>query len=130
MKVLSLWQPWAQLVICGAKRLETRSWPLGNTPCRLAIHASKKTAELHRLFATPHFLPDYKVERGDGSIVPMADADARAHAVRDYEAALMLGSLPFSAEDARSELRGKDLICWCKLDQACHADVLLGVANS
>lgn len=23
------------------------------------------------------------------------------------------------------ELRGKDLACWCGLDQACHADVLL-----
>ncbi len=23
------------------------------------------------------------------------------------------------------ELRGKDLACWCSLDQPCHADVLL-----
>ena len=28
------------------------------------------------------------------------------------------------------ELRGKDLACWCPLDQPCHADVLLEVANS
>lgn len=27
-------------------------------------------------------------------------------------------------------LRGKDLSCWCPLDQPCHADVLLEVANS
>lgn len=27
------------------------------------------------------------------------------------------------------ELRGKDLICWCRLDQACHADILLEKAN-
>lgn len=27
------------------------------------------------------------------------------------------------------ELRGKDLACWCRLDQACHADVLLEIAN-
>lgn len=26
-------------------------------------------------------------------------------------------------------LRGKDLACWCPLDQPCHADVLLAVAN-
>lgn len=26
-------------------------------------------------------------------------------------------------------LRGKDLACWCPLDQACHADVLLEIAN-
>lgn len=28
-----------------------------------------------------------------------------------------------------SELHGKDLVCWCPLDQACHADVLLELAN-
>jgi hypothetical protein len=27
-------------------------------------------------------------------------------------------------------LRGKDLACWCRLDQACHADVLLKLANA
>jgi hypothetical protein len=29
----------------------------------------------------------------------------------------------------RSILRGRDLACWCPLDQPCHADVLLEVAN-
>jgi hypothetical protein len=29
-----------------------------------------------------------------------------------------------------SELRGKNLACWCRLDQPCHADVLLSLANS
>ena len=28
------------------------------------------------------------------------------------------------------ELRGKDLACWCPLDQPCHADVLLELANA
>ena len=28
-----------------------------------------------------------------------------------------------------SELRGKNLACWCPLDQPCHADVLLELAN-
>ena len=31
--------------------------------------------------------------------------------------------------DAPIELRGKNLACWCPLDQACHADVLLELAN-
>lgn len=30
---------------------------------------------------------------------------------------------------AHSELRGKNLACWCPLDQKCHADVLLEIAN-
>jgi len=29
----------------------------------------------------------------------------------------------------RDELAGKDLACWCRLDQPCHADVLLAIAN-
>jgi hypothetical protein len=31
---------------------------------------------------------------------------------------------------ARAELGGRVLACWCPLDQPCHADVLLGVANA
>ena len=27
------------------------------------------------------------------------------------------------------ELRGKDLSCWCRAEQKCHADVLLEMAN-
>lgn len=28
-----------------------------------------------------------------------------------------------------TELRGRDLCCWCALDQPCHADILLRMAN-
>lgn len=31
--------------------------------------------------------------------------------------------------EIRSELSGKNLACWCALDQPCHADVLLEIAN-
>ncbi len=34
-----------------------------------------------------------------------------------------------SGHDIRRELAGKDLACWCPLDQPCHADVLLEIAN-
>jgi hypothetical protein len=30
---------------------------------------------------------------------------------------------------AIAEIRGKDLACWCPLNQVCHADVLLEIAN-
>lgn len=33
------------------------------------------------------------------------------------------------AVQAREELRGKNLACWCPLDQPCHADTLLELAN-
>ena len=31
---------------------------------------------------------------------------------------------------ARAELRGKNLACWCPLDEPCHADVLLYLVNA
>lgn len=31
--------------------------------------------------------------------------------------------------EALAELSGKNLACWCSLDAACHADVLLEIAN-
>lgn len=34
-----------------------------------------------------------------------------------------------TTELIRSELAGKDLACWCPLDQPCHVDVLLKLAN-
>lgn len=36
----------------------------------------------------------------------------------------------FTVEAARQELRGKNLACFCGLDQPCHADVLLKIANA
>lgn len=33
------------------------------------------------------------------------------------------------SERARRELRGKNLACWCKPGEPCHADVLLKIAN-
>lgn len=30
----------------------------------------------------------------------------------------------------RRDLKGKNLACWCPLNQPCHADVLLKIANS
>lgn len=34
-----------------------------------------------------------------------------------------------SVEAIREELVGKNLACWCLLDQPCHADVLIAIAN-
>lgn len=32
-------------------------------------------------------------------------------------------------DDVKKELRGKNLACWCKIGEPCHADVLLEIAN-
>ena len=53
------------------------------------------------------------------------------HAVRRFEE--WLTSTPAGhqlAQDARSQLRGRDLACWCRLGLPCHADTLLRTANS
>ena len=50
-----------------------------------------------------------------------------AQAVQWYREHVTAKSL--MGEDARAELRGKDLVCWCRLDRPCHADVLLEIAN-
>lgn len=39
----------------------------------------------------------------------------------------VLASAP-TVEEIQRELAGKDLACWCPLDQPCHADVLLRIA--
>jgi Domain of unknown function (DUF4326) len=51
----------------------------------------------------------------------------RAEAVARYRR--YLADHPELAEAARRELAGKDLACWCKPGDLCHADVLLEVAN-
>lgn len=33
------------------------------------------------------------------------------------------------SDAARRAFKGKSLVCWCALDQPCHADVLLEIAN-
>lgn len=46
MKCISLWQPWASLVVLGAKRIETRHWST-NYRGPLLIHAAKRKTELY-----------------------------------------------------------------------------------
>lgn len=53
MKAISLWQPWASLIACGAKPYETRSWapPRELIGQSIAIHAAKKIDKEAALFA-------------------------------------------------------------------------------
>ena len=53
-------------------------------------------------------------------------ADKR-HAWRLFQAHAPLS--PKLVLSAKAELRGKNLACYCQLDQPCHADVLLEIAN-
>lgn len=43
--------------------------------------------------------------------------------------ARLMRDLPQYYQNLLNPLRGKNLCCWCPLDQPCHADVLLKIAN-
>lgn len=53
-----------------------------------------------------------------------------AEAVRLFRAEFGDDPQAIGRQMAIKELRGKDLVCWCRLDQPCHADVLLELANA
>lgn len=57
----------------------------------------------------------------------------RAHAVRLFEQRWFNSGADWQGvmlDAARAALRGHNLACWCPLDQPCHADVLLRLANA
>jgi hypothetical protein len=65
------------------------------------------------------------------------DAELRALCVDSFRKWLDGRVQPELEEDRRAyilahidQLRGHDLACWCPLDQPCHADVLLQLANA
>lgn len=59
-------------------------------------------------------------EDGDGN---------RAYLVKLYRAYLARPEQAELVAAIKEHLCGKDLACWCPLDQPCHADVLLEIAN-
>jgi hypothetical protein len=62
-------------------------------------------------------------ETSDGFIATFPTrAEAQAFAVKRFHVHM------FRQWDL-TELAGHDLACWCPLDQPCHADVLLELAN-
>lgn len=75
-------------------------------------------------WGNPHKVGISLALNGDGSYRCMTPADAVARYRDEY--------LPFWIGEKKldpAKLRGKNLACWCPLDQPCHADVLLELAN-
>jgi hypothetical protein len=73
---------------------------------------------------------EYVVLHPDGTEMPEGWGGlthAAQYAVEMYREALRI----FEPDeyDFWTPLIGRDLACWCPLDQPCHADVLLEVAN-
>ena len=68
---------------------------------------------------------DFKI--GDKDLIEDRPMDAE-DAVKYFEWSLVYAPNEMITE-WKEELRGKDLACWCPLDQDCHADVLLRLVN-
>ena len=72
---------------------------------------------------------------GNPFAIPGPGRSDRLHAIhcfRQWLDGVLTGTnlpLPPATADIIESLRGRDLACWCPLDQPCHADVLLEVAN-
>lgn len=64
-----------------------------------------------------------------GTFHSRTGAEARGEAVRAFRLMIEHDRAPWPLDMVRRELAGRDLACWCPLDQPCHADVLLELAN-
>jgi hypothetical protein len=75
------------------------------------------------------FRPEEKCNMcdGDGCRFCYGRGDGVSQAVRLYEH-YVVQLMKHGILDL-GELRGKNLSCWCKIGEVCHADVLLELAN-
>lgn len=76
-------------------------------------------------WGNPFKLDDYRADYCDAS-----ERHLRFMATSDFRGLLdgrWSDDHPYPAD--LTELRGKNLACWCPLDEPCHADVLLEFAN-
>lgn len=87
MKALSILQPWATLIVSGAKDVENRTWPTGHRGPML-VHAGKRFSrdELESaLYMLDGAIVDHRIRDIEAStLVAMKDAlQGRAHAGTD-----------------------------------------------
>lgn len=99
-------------------------------PVRLQLSRAKGF-DLRALSRATNGLPAVNVARpsrwGNPNLVV---THGQQGAVNAFARDLHGGILRISVEDARQQLSGKNLACWCKPGAPCHADVLLMIANS
>ncbi len=88
MKCISLWQPWASLIVIGAKQYETRSWATSYRGL-LLIHAAKKwNQDMMRGALSEPFcrqLGDYAKNWRTISIIPRGCIVGRVEVVECYQ---------------------------------------------
>ncbi|GAA3705738.1 DUF4326 domain-containing protein [Arthrobacter ginkgonis] len=102
------------------QRRRTKGWrmPAG------AVYVGRPTR-----WGNPYTVGDESAWMGAQPVYGIEEPLTRGDAAQLFHLALTGGHLDITAEAIRTELAGKDLACWCPLDQPCHADVLLELAN-
>lgn len=109
------------------QRRRTKGWRMPEG----AIYVGRPTDWGNPFVANKTFEGDWAVTEPDAlhrtrAVFPDR-ASAVARAVELFRRSIgPIGSVGLGEVRA---LRGKDLVCWCALDQPCHADVLLEIAN-
>ena len=89
-------------------------------------------------WGNPFLVREYRAEAVKRGFYEEPEMMMAALAVHDYEKAIESPvGLDFptrqrfvNIRDSLWKLRGKNLACFCQLDQPCHADVLLALANT
>ncbi len=77
-----------------------------------------------------------EMKAGDGAFKPLVTwtkptlPEDRAQLVALFREWLALPGQDALRQAIRAELAGHDLACWCPIDQPCHADILLEIANA
>ena len=105
------------------QRKRTKGWTMPEG----AIYVGRPTKWGNPFYVMPRRVcPTCNTETSPG--------DSAEDVVRDYRHFLdypenLHGHAMPTKEEIRTELRGHDLACWCALDQPCHGDVLLEIAN-
>lgn len=99
-----------------------------------AIHNPEKDWEYEGRISAAGMRHDYF--HPDGTITPVTVRYmTKDELVLCYRAYITGGNWPCDwtrrsqLDQVREALAGKNLACWCPLDQPCHADVLLELAN-
>jgi len=100
--------------------------------CAVYVGRGSKWGNPFRI-GDPYFVVDLQAYRKG---LPLGDAEWRRFTAQDVVSCYrrwlteQVGTSGYSLMyEAEVDLAGKDLACWCPLDQPCHADVLLQIAN-
>ncbi len=91
-----------------------------------AVYIGRQAPGLPRSYWHNPFTPG-KTTPANWSFAGGVHVRDRGHAVALFQQ--LVNQSPAYRAEAVTELRGRDLACWCKPNVRCHGDVLLVIAN-